>query len=131
MSINRGVSVVIATYNMGHLILETIDSCIQQRGVDLEIIVYDDCSTDGTEKIGLDKHPMIKYIRGEENLGVGSAFNEAVRHATKQYILLMCADDLFTNENVLADMCYAMESHFSIGHVSRWYHQFVGNDPPR
>lgn len=125
----QSVSVVIATYNMGHLILETINSCINQRNINIEVVVYDDCSTDDTKKIGLHAHPLIRYVRGGVNLGVGAAFNEGIKYAKYDLIVLMCADDLFTNDNVLYDMCCAFERNLDCGHVSRWYHQFVGNDP--
>ncbi len=116
------VSICIATYNMEHLIYETIKSCQDQDYPNKEIIVYDDCSTDGTN-INIDN---VRYIRGKNNLGVGEAFNEAIRLSTGSFVLLMCADDLFTNGHVISDMVSLMMK--GVGHVSRYYYQFQSPD---
>jgi glycosyltransferase involved in cell wall biosynthesis len=121
-------SVVIATYNMGHVIVDTLISCLKQDYQNLEIVVYDDCSTDGTKEI-VSGHIHVKYFCGENNLGVGGAFNAAIQKATGDVVILMCADDLFCNHSVVSDICEVFRKHPTVGHVSRWYHQFVGNDP--
>lgn len=124
------VSIVIATHNMGHLIRETLDSCRAQEYQNTEIIVYDDASTDGTENAFNWElaRPKISYYRGKENKGVGRAFNCGINLANGEIIILMCADDLFTDKRVIGDIVNLFQSNLSIGHVSRWYHQFVGDD---
>ena len=118
------VSIVIATHNMGHLICDTICSCQLQRYRNKEIIVYDDCSTDDTESLLVDI-PNVKYYYGEVNVGVGNAFNAAIEKATGEIIILMCADDLFANKHVIKDIVNTFESNDEIGHVTRYYHQFI------
>ena len=121
------VSVIIASYNMGHLVLGTIKSCIAQTGVEKEIIVYDDCSTDNTEE-AVTRIKTVKYVRGEKNLGVGDAFNAGMKLATGQYVILMCADDLLVSRHVLSDMTKIMEEKPTVGYVTRWYYQFINDD---
>ena len=43
-------------------------------------------------------------------------------------IVLLCADDVFTDKNVISDIVACFEYVREIGHVSRWYHQFVDGD---
>ena len=122
---SKKISVVISSYNMAHLIEETLVSCQGQAYPDIEIIVYDDCSTDFTQQMFKFHDPRVKYIRGERNLGVGDGFNEAMKHATGEYLVLMCADDLFLSRYVLSDIAKIFDECPTIGHVSRYYYQFV------
>lgn len=124
------VSIVIATYNMAHMIRETLCSCVEQKYN--EIIVYDDCSTDGTKDLftkHMDfSHRNIKYYRGEKNVGVGNAFNAGIEKATGDIVVLLCADDLFCNDKVISDIVKCFEVDPQIFHVSRYYHQFIDGD---
>lgn len=119
------VSVVIATYNMANTIQETIKSIKSQDYPFVEIVVYDDCSTDETWARVIGSHI---YVRGKENVGVGNGFNAGIKLATGEYIVLMCADDLFTDVHVISDMVHRFERDASIGHVSRTYYQFITGD---
>lgn len=129
---DKKISIAIASYNMSHTIEATIDSIMEQSYPNKEIIFYDDCSTDNTaQKIKSlqDIYSCITYYRGEVNKGVGEGFNEAMAKATGDYIVLMCADDLFTDRNVLKDIAFVFDTCPTVGHVSRWYHQFVDGYP--
>jgi glycosyltransferase involved in cell wall biosynthesis len=111
---------------MGHLILETINSIKNQDYTNIEIVVYDDYSTDATQYIDWTSLG-VRYIKGKENVGVGKAFQAAIDSCKGEIIILMCADDLITTRQYVNDVVDAFKRP-GIGHVSRWYHQFVGND---
>lgn len=121
------VSVVIATYNMAHLIGHTVRSILSQTYDNKEIIIYDDCSKDGTFDI-YKNLTYLKYYRGEKNVGVGEAFNRGIAVAQGEIVILMCADDLFTNDLVISDIVERFKTNRKIGHISRWYHQFIDGD---
>ena len=76
------VSIVIFTYNHSKFIRETLDGAISQRYPNFEIIVADDCSTDGTSEIILQyqrQHPsLIKAIIGEKNVGITRNANRGI-----------------------------------------------------
>lgn len=122
------VSVIIATYNMRHLILKTIDSIKDQNFPNIEIVVYDDCSSDGTDLIKWDTLD-VKYIRGDVNVGVGEAFNRGIDASQGDYIILMCADDLFTTREYIPDVVRIFDVNPPVGHVTRWYYQFIDGYP--
>ena len=63
-----------------------------------------------------------------EGVGSGEAFNRAISYAKGDIIILLCADDVFTNKHVVADIVACFEHIREIGHVSRWYHQFTDGD---
>jgi glycosyltransferase involved in cell wall biosynthesis len=128
----KKISFCIATYNMKHTLADTVSSILGQilPNYGIEIIIYDDCSTDGTEYIPWIKTtPEIKYIRGVRNVGVGEGFNRAIEAAKGDYVMLMCADDLFTSVLSVNYMMSMFDD--TVGHVSRYYYQFVdGYDGP-
>jgi len=87
------VSVVMPTYNRRNYIRESLDSVLSQDFSDYEVIVVDDGSTDGTEKMVRPYQDRIRYIR-QENRGAGAARNVGIRKARGQYIAFMDSDDL-------------------------------------
>lgn len=97
MDMNRQlplVSVVIATYNMGRYLPETINSVLAQTYSPLEIIVVDDGSTDGTGDIVArwQEDVRFRYIQ-QSNLGQQAAKNRGVAEASGEFIAFLDADD--------------------------------------
>lgn len=92
----KEVSVVIPAYNCGKYLSCAIRSVMKQK-IDLEIILIDDASADGTEEIVYElkraaDYP-IHYIRNQKNLGVSASRNRGVRLAEGKYIAWLDADD--------------------------------------
>jgi glycosyltransferase involved in cell wall biosynthesis len=92
------VSVCIITYNQRQFIHETLSSVLEQDYENIEIVVADDGSTDGTVGIILDyarKYPdKIVQIVGGPNLGITGNSNRAYFACTGKYIAWMGGDDL-------------------------------------
>ena len=89
------VSVVIPTYNRAGFLCEAIDSALAQTGVDLEVIVVDDGSTDDTESVmSAYDDPRIRYIR-QENAGAAVARNTGIFAASKPWVALLDSDDVW------------------------------------
>ena len=85
-------SVIITTYNYGHLVKRAIESVLAQDFRDYELIVVDDGSTDDTEKRLVQYSGRLHYIK-KENGGQSSAINVGARHARGTYIYVLDADD--------------------------------------
>ena len=92
------VSVVIPTHNDEATIAETLESVFAQRfdGA-FEVIVVNDGSTDGTRAL-LEKFGGRIRVIDQENAGVASARNAGIAAAAGEYIALLDADDLWTEE---------------------------------
>ena len=96
------ISVIMATYNRKHLICEAIDSVLNQTYKNFEIIIIDDCSSDGTGEMISEKYGDIKcisYHRNEKNLGCGISRRNALQNYAKgEFINFLDDDDRFINE---------------------------------
>ena len=121
------ISVITGTYNPGHLIHKFIESILKQTLTDLELIIIDDYSIDGTREILQDyakKDNRIKVIFNENNLGISATYNKGLDIATGEYISLVDSDDFldldfyekmynYSFENDL-DLCLGYSiTHFS------------------
>lgn len=87
------ISVCIANYNG----MEVIDDCIrsvlaQQGGVNVEILIHDDASNDGSPLHIREQYPHVKLIESPENVGFCIANNRMVSAAKGQYLLLLNND---------------------------------------
>jgi glycosyltransferase involved in cell wall biosynthesis len=91
---DRRVSVVIAAYNVGPYVAETVKSALGQTHADREIIVVDDGSTDDTAERLAPYLSQIRFVR-QEHAGLAAARNHALRLADGDYIALLDADDVW------------------------------------
>ncbi len=91
------VSVVIATYNMGHYLPEAVNSVLRQTWSNLEIVIIDDGSTDDTahQIAPLATDEKVHYIR-TENKGQPQAKNRGLHEAQGEFIAFCDADDLWS-----------------------------------
>jgi succinoglycan biosynthesis protein ExoO len=90
------VSFVIAAYNAEDTLESAIDSALAQVGVSLEVIVVDDCSSDGTRELALrcrDRDDRVKLIVQPANGGPAAARNAGFDAATGRWIAVLDADD--------------------------------------
>jgi len=92
--VNPLVSVVIPTYNRAGLLSRAVESVLNQTYPNFELIVMDDCSTDGTESVvkGFQDY-RIRYIRHKKNQGAPIARNNGIKAAKGEYIAFQDSDD--------------------------------------
>ncbi len=91
---NKRVSVIIPSYNREWIIREAIDSVLNQKYRNFELIVVDDGSTDNTVKILSSYRDKITVIR-QENKGVSAARNRGIKKASGHLIAFLDSDDLW------------------------------------
>lgn len=95
------VSVIIPTYNRANLIGRAIRSVLNQTYQDLELLVIDDGSTDGTDDVvrGF-ADPRIHYLRRDSNGGASAARNTGIRRAKGRYMAFLDSDDEWLPEKL-------------------------------
>ena len=112
------VTVIIPAYNRAKYIHQTVESVLTQTFKDIELIVVDDGSNDGTREI-LEKYgSQIKLMEheGRKNKGQSAALNLGLRHAGGKYIAILDSDDYWESEKVAIQFAY-LEKHPEIGLV--------------
>ena len=94
------ISIIIVNYNTLHVLRPCLDSIIEQTiGIDYEIIVVDNGSTDGSIE-ALSADSRITLISTGENLGFGRANNKGLEQAKGEYIFFLNSDTLLKNNAV-------------------------------
>lgn len=89
------ISVVIPLFNKRKTILNTLDSVFRQTYPPFEIVIINDGSTDGSEKLVYEsKNPILK-IFNQPNKGVSAARNEGINKSNGDWIAFLDADDIW------------------------------------
>ncbi len=86
------LSVIIPTYNRQGLLPRALCSVLDQSRPPAEVIVVDDGSTDGTERLMRSEFPGVRYFR-QENQGVAAARNHGIREARGEWLAFLDSDD--------------------------------------
>lgn len=106
------ISVITPAYNAERFIGEAIESVQQQTYANWEMVIVDDCSTDGTMRIVEEyrkKDPRIKLYRLEKNSGSAVARNTAMEHAKGRYIAFLDSDDRWLPEKLEKQLKFMQE----------------------
>ena len=108
------ISVIIATKNGERFIERVIRSVLRQEGVDFEVVVVDDASTDGTANIVhaiASRDARVRYFYRAKNEGPGRARNFAVAQAKGGYVAVIDDDDEWPDTNKLREQVGFLEAH--------------------
>ncbi|MBD5322489.1 MAG: glycosyltransferase [Bacteroides sp.] len=101
---NQKITVVTVCYNAVNEIEKTIQSVINQTYPDMEYIIMDGGSTDGTVDIIRKYADRIDYWVSERDGGIYEAMTKGIEHATGDYINFMNAGDTFFDNRVLEEV---------------------------
>lgn len=104
------VSIVTACYNSAATISDTLRTIQMQTHQDIEHIVIDGGSTDGTLEILEKNRHRIAYLVSEPDKGLYDAMNKGILKATGDVIGLLNSDDLFADEHALQHVVEALSN---------------------
>jgi teichuronic acid biosynthesis glycosyltransferase TuaG len=110
------VSFVMPTYNREAYLVEAINSCLDQTYKNIEVVVVNDGSTDGTDDIMQflsEKHDNIRYIKLSDNSGIAIARNSGIQEAKGEYIAVMDSDDLCSPDRIKKQITTIKDNDFS------------------
>jgi len=88
------VSVTIVTYNSGRFIKRCLESVLEQKYQNLEVVIVDNASTDGTVDILEQFSESCRIYYNDENLGFAAAQNQAIALAQGEWVLTLNPDVL-------------------------------------
>jgi glycosyltransferase involved in cell wall biosynthesis len=93
------VSVVIPCYNYGHYLPDAVTSALDQPGVDVDVLIVDDASPDGSARVAHElaaADHRVRVLAHVTNKGHIATYNEGLALARGDYVVLLSADDLLT-----------------------------------
>lgn len=131
------VSVIIPCFQQGHFLHEAIDSVLRQTYPHYEIIVVDDASPDITRQV-VQQYPAIRYVRHDQNRGLGSARNTGIRHSTGRFLVFLDADDCLLPQHFETclkvfrgrpDLALVCGDFRWFGDNGAWHQHTCSNDP--
>ncbi|MBE0498207.1 MAG: glycosyltransferase family 2 protein [Campylobacterales bacterium] len=98
----RRISIAMTTFNGEKFLQEQLESLLNQTYSNIEILICDDCSTDGTLNIlSLYKHVVnLKYIQNKKRLGVAKNFEKVLSLCCGDYIALADQDDIWEKDKI-------------------------------
>lgn len=101
-------SIVTVTYNAENVLNDTIQSIVTQTYRNVEYIIVDGGSTDGTMHIVDRYRPMISIVVSEPDNGLYDAMNKGIALATGDYICFLNAGDAFHEDDTLQRMVHSL-----------------------
>lgn len=126
------IDVIIPCYNYGRFLRQCVESVLDQSHANLRVVIIDDASTDDTATICKDvaaRDSRIEICRHAVNTGHIATFNEAIRLARDDYMLLLSADD-FLLPGALARAIAILDAHPEIGLVCGSWVSYRSDTPP-
>ena len=108
------ITVITATYNCVDTIEQCISSVVNQTYNDLEYIVIDGGSTDGTVEIIKKYDEKIAYWCSEPDKGIYDAWNKGVSHATGDYINFIGSDDAMYGDKAIENISSQFENTIDV-----------------
>lgn len=98
---NSLVSIAIATRNRKQEVLSALESCFAQTYRPLEVLVFDDASTDGTGDAVRKLFPDVRYVREEVNRGISALRNRGLREARGEFVFSIDDDAYYTDRGTV------------------------------
>ena len=111
------LSVVILSYNTSGLLKQCLAAVLASNGFEskeLEIIVVDNNSSDGSAEMIEKEYPEIKLIRNKKNLGFSAGNNIGIKNSGGKFLLLLNSDALVEPDSLIT-ILNVMENNRSIG----------------
>lgn len=114
---NPKVSVVIPSWNRRRDLQKCLNSLARLRFPSKEVIVVDNGSTDGTQKMLADSYPAVRVIANERNLGAAQARNQAIAASLGELIWFLDSDTEIVGSQTLAAMIKILQTYPAVAAV--------------
>ena len=115
------VSIITPAYNCADFIAKTIESVRAQTYNNWELLITDDCSTDGTRDIVaryIEEDSRIHYFCLAENSGAGVARNNSIEKATGRYLAFIDSDDMWMPHKLETQLAFMEEMNCAVSGTS-------------
>lgn len=101
------ISIIVLSYNHEKYIRDCLMSILQQSYNNIELIIIDNGSSDGTVNVIdeilphlINKYENVSFVKNEYNLGITKGFNQGIKKCKGDYIKLLASDDALTEDGL-------------------------------
>jgi glycosyltransferase involved in cell wall biosynthesis len=111
---NPKVSICIPAFNSAGYLTEALESALVQRYDSYEILIVDDCSSDGSAEIAAAfaaRDPRVRFVPNSSNLGMVPNWNRCLELARGEYIKFLFGDDLLSSPHNLERLAGVLDRH--------------------
>jgi GT2 family glycosyltransferase len=109
------LSIVIVNYNVKYYLEQCLDAVFKAlKGLETEVFVVDNSSSDDSLEYLPPKFPAVKFIRNKVNVGFSRANNQAIEQSSGEYVLLLNPDTV-VGEDILTNICRYMDQNRQVG----------------
>jgi hypothetical protein len=113
------ISIIIVNYKVKDLLDKTLSSLFEfNKNIELDVIVVDNDSNDGSEDMVKNKYPQVRYVQSGGNLGFAKANNIGYKLAKYDHILLLNPDTEFIEPDSLKKLIEIFDSCENIGAIA-------------
>ena len=126
------VSVIIPCFNYARFLPTSVRSALSQTGVEVDVVIVDDASTDGAVDVArrlAAEHPAVRVLAHETNQGPATTFNDGLELASGEFLVRLDADDMLT-PGALARATALARAYPSVGLVYGHPRHFDNEPPP-
>jgi glycosyltransferase involved in cell wall biosynthesis len=126
------VTIVVPCFNYGRFLPACVATLLEQSGVEVDVIIVDDASTDGSDEVAdelASRHDRVRVMHHSRNAGHIATYNDGLAEATGDYVVLLSSDDLLTPGS-LQRATALLEAYPSVGLVYGHPVRFAGDSPP-
>lgn len=115
------VSVIVPTYNRPEMLVEAIQSILNQTFQDFEILVVNDAGVDVHPQVeALNQNGKIIYLAHRDNRGLGAARNTGIRNARGRYIAYLDDDDRFYPHHLETLVSFLEGSNYEVAYTDAY-----------
>lgn len=100
------ISIITVNFNNKNGLKRTIESVLTQTYKNIEYLIIDGNSTDGSKEVIENIKDKLSYCVSEKDNGIYDAMNKGVKHATGDYCLFLNSGDFFVNKHVLSQIFF-------------------------
>lgn len=115
------ISIVVPVYNAEKFLNDTIQTVLAQTYPNWELLLVDDCSSDGSVSIikkFAANDDRIHLLRNEKNSGAALTRNKGIEEAKGTYLCFLDADDLWEKEKLEKQLKFMKENHCAFSYTS-------------
>ena len=108
------VSALVVSYNVRPQLLDTLHTLYATSSPEIEVVVVDNASSDGSAAAVAEQFPQTTVISLEENVGFGRANNAGLDHSTGEFVLLL-NPDVLVMDGCVRELAGFMRDHPDVG----------------